>query len=278
MTVLSIQSSVSFGYVGNSVAIPTLQKLGHDCWYIHTVYFSNHPGHERFSGEFATPKSINKKIQNISEIRGLDNCKAVLSGYLGLPSNAEVVASAVDYVKKLDDSRLYILDPVIGDDGKVFVKKGIRSSIRDILLPRADFVIPNMSELSWLSGQDVNNYSAMIAAACNLLKSGPKAVFVTGRVENLQIANYAISEEGVWRAAGQFINQKFNGTGDFFSALVTGLLLNGYKIDEVLSAATAACELITFETQKKRAKELAVITALQKMEIDEIGVRVEKIA
>ena len=135
-----------------------------------------------------------------------------------------------------------------------------------------------MSELSWLSGQDVNNYSAMIAAACHLLKSGPKAVFVTGRVENLQIANYAISEEGVWRAAGQFINQKFNGTGDFFSALVTGLLLNGYKIDEVLSAATAACELITFETQKKRAKELAVITALQKMDIDEIGVRVEKIA
>ena len=62
MTVLSIQSSVSFGYVGNSIAIPTLQKLGHDCWYIHTVYFSNHPGHEQFSGEFATPKSINKKI------------------------------------------------------------------------------------------------------------------------------------------------------------------------------------------------------------------------
>ena len=174
MTVLSIQSSVSFGYVGNSVAIPTLQKLGHDCWYIHTVYFSNHPGHEQFSGEFATPNSINKKIQNISEIRGLDNCKAVLSGYLGLPSNAKVVASAVDYVKKLDDSRLYILDPVIGDDGKVFVKKGIRSSIRDILLPRADFVIPNMSELSWLSGQDVNNYSAMIAAACHLLKVAQK--------------------------------------------------------------------------------------------------------
>ena len=168
MTVLSIQSSVSFGYVGNSVAIPTLQKLGHDCWYIHTVYFSNHPGHEQFSGEFATPNSINKKIQNINEIRGLDNCKAVLSGYLGLSSNAKVVASAVDYVKKLDDNRLYILDPVIGDDGKVFVKKGIRSSIRDILLPRADFVIPNMSELSWLSGQDVNNYSAMIAAACHL--------------------------------------------------------------------------------------------------------------
>ena len=46
----------------------------------------------------------------------------------------------------------------------------------------------------------------------------------------------------------------------------------------MLSAATAACELITFETQKKQAKELAVITALQKMDIDEIGVRVEKIA
>ena len=56
------------------------------------------------------------------------------------------------------------------------------------------------------------------------------------------------------------------------------ILLNGYKIGEVLSAATAACELITFETQKKRAKELAVITTLQKMDVDEIGVRVEKIA
>ena len=278
MTVLSIQSSVSFGYVGNSVAIPTLQKLGHNCWYIHTVYFSNHPGHKQFSGEFATPKSINKKIQNIIEIRGLDNCKAVLSGYLGLPSNAKVVASAVDYVKKLDDSSLYILDPVIGDNGKVFVKKGVRSSIRDILLPKADFIIPNISELSWLSGKDVNNYSTMIAAARQLLRSGPKVVFVTGRVEDLQIANYAISNEGVWRAAGPFINQEFNGTGDFFSALVTGLLLNGYKIDDLLSVATAACELITFETQKKRTKELAVITTLQKMEINEISAHVEKIA
>ena len=278
MTVLSIQSSVSFGYVGNSVAIPTLQKLGHDCWYIHTVYFSNHPGHGKFSGEFATPKSINEKIQSISKIRGFDNCKAVLSGYLGLPSNAEVVASIVDHVKRLDDSSLYILDPVIGDDGEIFVKKGIRSSIRDILLPRADFIIPNISELSWLSGQDVNDYSAMIAAAHQLLENGPKAVFVTGRVEDLQIANYAISEEGVWRAAGPFINQKFNGTGDFFSALVTGLLLNGYKIDDLLSVATAACELITSETQKKRTKELAVITTLQKMAVNEISAHVEKIA
>ena len=102
------------------------------------------------------PHQPNKQKSRINGIRGLDNCKAVLSGYLGLPST--VVASAVDYVKKLDDSRLYILDPV-GDDGKVFVKKGIRSSIRDIPLPRADFVILH-EELSWLSGQDVNNYSA----------------------------------------------------------------------------------------------------------------------
>ncbi|MEC7806092.1 MAG: pyridoxal kinase, partial [Pseudomonadota bacterium] len=65
MTVLSIQSSVSFGYVGNSIAIPTLQKLGHDCWYVHTVYFSNHPGHKEFSGEFTKPKTINEKIQKI---------------------------------------------------------------------------------------------------------------------------------------------------------------------------------------------------------------------
>ena len=93
MTVLSIQSSVSFGYVGNSIAIPTLQKLGHDCWYIHTVYFSNHPGHKEFSGEFAKPKTILEKIQKIREIGGLSNCEAVLSGYLGLPSNARIISN-----------------------------------------------------------------------------------------------------------------------------------------------------------------------------------------
>ena len=71
MAVFSIQSSVSFGYVGNSIAIPTLQKLGHDCWYVHTVYFSNHPGHKEFSGEFAKPKTILEKIQKIS-FRGAD--------------------------------------------------------------------------------------------------------------------------------------------------------------------------------------------------------------
>ena len=85
MTVLSIQSSVSFGYVGNSVAIPTLQKLGHDCWYIHTVYFSNHPGHEQFSGEFATPNSINKKIQNIQKSQKSKNAKLQSSKNLTNP-------------------------------------------------------------------------------------------------------------------------------------------------------------------------------------------------
>ena len=85
MTVLSIQSSVSFGYVGNSVAIPTLQKLGHDCWYIHTVYFSNHPGHEQFSGEFATPNSINKKSKTLMKLEAWIIVKRYCRVILGYP-------------------------------------------------------------------------------------------------------------------------------------------------------------------------------------------------
>ena len=278
MAVLSIQSSVSFGYVGNSIAIPTLQKLGHDCWYIHTVYFSNHPGHKEFSGEFTKPKTIHEKIQKIREIGGLSNCEAVLSGYLGLPSNAKIVSNTIDHIRKINENSLYVLDPVIGDDNKVFVKRGVLSAIRDILLPKADFVVPNKSELFWLSGQAVDDTSTMISAARKLLQNGPRTIFVTGLVEDKQIANYAINRIGVWRAAGRYIDKKFNGTGDFFSALVTGLLLNGYEVPNLLSIATSACELLTLKTQKRGTKELAVVPSLQELNLEKISVTVEKIA
>ncbi|MBH67522.1 MAG: pyridoxal kinase [Rhodospirillaceae bacterium] len=262
MAVLSIQSSVSYGYVGNSVAVPTLQALGNDAWQINTVHFSNHPGYRHFSGEFATYCQTSNKLKELQKIKVFKNCCAVLSGYLGIAENAKTVAEAVKFVKDQNGEAIYVLDPVIGDKHRVFVKPGVFEAIRDILLGQADFLLPNQYELSWLSGMSVENFSSLISAANALLKFGPNAIIATGIVENQTIANYAITLGGVWKAECPLIPQNFNGTGDLFSALFTGLILKGFDIPKALSTATIACEFVTSETHKQNSKELVVVPVL----------------
>ena len=264
MAVLSIQSSVSYGYVGNSVAVPTLQALGHDAWQINTVHFSNHPGYGHFAGELATFRQTSDKLQELQKIKVFENCHAVLSGYLGAAENAKTVAEAVKFVKDCNGKAIYVLDPVIGDQHRVFVKPGVFEAIRDVLLGQADFLLPNQSELSWLSGITVENFSSLISAANVLLKFGPNAIIATGVIENQTIANYAITLDGVWKAECPLISQNFNGTGDLFSALFTGLILKDFNIPKALAAATIACEFVTSETHKQNSRELVVVPVLPK--------------
>jgi len=264
MSVLSIQSNVSFGYVGNSIAIPTLQSLGHDAWQINTVNFSNHPGHKYFCGEYTTRQKIDEKLRVLQKIGALTNCKAVLSGYLGKPSNATSVMRAVKLVKNINRKAPYVLDPVMGDENKLFVKPGVPAAIQNHLVSLADYLLPNLSELSWLSGKRIDDLNSLISAAHKLLQLGPSVVIVTGVQEKQIIANYAITREGVWRAHSHQFSRKFNGTGDLFSALITGFVLNGLNLADALATATLGCELVTSETHKLNSRELVLVPTISK--------------
>ena len=262
MAILSIQSAVSVGHVGNAMAEPALNALGHEVWRVDTVAFSNHPGRGPFMGSARAAEEINDIVLGIANLVEFSDCAAVLSGYLGQADNADAVTRAVTLVKQAVPEALYILDPVMGDDGRIFVTTGIPEAMRDQLVPLADIVIPNPSELGWLTGRRVTDTCEAISAGRALLSKGPGQVVVTGLAEGDEIANYLITANSAVRAASTKRERRFNGTGDLFAALFIGWLLRATSPAQALSSSVAGLELVMDATLRLGLEELAIIPCL----------------
>jgi pyridoxine kinase len=168
MNLLSIQSHVAYGHVGNSAAVFPLQRLGVEVWPVNTVQFSNHTGYGKWRGEVFGAAEIREVIEGIADRGVLKTCDGVISGYLGTAEIGEVVLEAVAKVKVANKRALYCCDPVIGDGGKAYVQGGITEFFRDRALATADVLTPNQFELETLSGIKVRSM-ADAAKACDAL-------------------------------------------------------------------------------------------------------------
>jgi pyridoxine kinase len=271
MAILSIQSAVAYGHVGNAVAVPALQALGHEVWRVDTVTFSNHPGYGRHTGAVHSSDAVAEIIGGLDGIGVMANCDAVLSGYLGHVDTHGPVVDAVTGVKQANPDAIYVLDPVLGDDGKIFVGPGIRHAIQHSMVPVADFVLPNLSELGWLTDTEFTDQAGMLAAARLLLERGPSAVVITGVQEADEIAVYGVAGDrhggggGLWRAASARRARRFNGTGDLFAALFTGWYLETRDLAATLAATVAGLDLVTGETERRGTDELAIVPVLRRL-------------
>lgn len=262
MTVLSIQSSVIFGYVGNNIARPVLQTLGYDVWCVDTVNFSNHPGYGSFTGSVKEAHKIQDEINGLANLDILGECDAILSGYLGEVETAKTVSRTIELIKEQNETAIYLLDPVIGDDGQIYVKNGLIEAFKNELLPKADVILPNQSELGWLSGLKINDVSSLKTASKYLIKCGAKTVVVTGIPEIETLTNYVVTSDAFWAISTPKLNRKFSGTGDLFSSLFTGAFLQTKDLYNALNFATEGCSIVVRETQKKDSKELSVLPVL----------------
>ena len=262
MTVLSIQSSVIFGYVGNNIARPVLQTLGYDVWCVDTVNFSNHPGYGSFTGSVKEAHKIQEEINGLANLDILGECDAILSGYLGEVETAKTVSRTIELIKEQNETAIYLLDPVIGDDGQIYVKNGLIEAFKNELLPKADVILPNQSELGWLSGLKINDVSSLKTASKYLIECGAKTVVVTGIPEIETLTNYVVTSDAFWAISTPKLNRKFSGTGDLFSSLFTGAFLQTKDLYNALNFATEGCSIVVRETQKKDSKELIVLPVL----------------
>src|SRR5271165_6166423 len=179
-TVLSIQSWVASGNVGNCAALFPLQRLGIDTWSLNTVAFSNHTGYGKWRGEAVPARTIAALFEGIAELGLLPRCDAVLSGYLGEPETGPVLLDIVARVKEANPRALFCCDPVMGDVGLgYYVRAGIPEFFRDRALALADVVTPNRFELEWLTGSPVNSLAEACDAVAALRQRGPSIVLAT---------------------------------------------------------------------------------------------------
>lgn len=161
MAILSIQSHVAYGHVGNSAAVFPLQRLGNEVWPVHTVHFSNHTGYDTVRGTVFGPDLVRDTVKGIGERGVLPRCDALLSGYLGDATIGHTVVEAARAVKAANPDALYCCDPVMGDHdatggpGGLYVKPDIPDLMREVVIPAADITTPNQFELELLTGSSM---------------------------------------------------------------------------------------------------------------------------
>ncbi|GAB7002878.1 pyridoxal kinase [Nocardioides sp. AN3] len=224
MQILSIQSHVAFGYVGNSAAVFPLQRLGHEVWPVLTVNFSNHTGYGEWRGPLIAPDDVAAVIDGIAERSALGEIDAVLSGYQGDPAVGAVILDAVARVKEANPDAVYCCDPVMGDVGRgFFVRPGIPDFMRDKVVPAADIITPNHFELDFLSGRTTTTLDEVVDAVDVVRETGPRDVLVTsvvhGALGSEELDLVAVSDAGAWAVTTPLLPITPNGGGDVTAAV-----------------------------------------------------------
>ena len=262
-TVLSIQSRVAYGHVGNAASVFPLQRLGVEAWALDTVTFSNHTGHGKWRGAVVPAAAIAELFEGVAELGVLPHVNAVLSGYLGDMATGPVLLGIVDRVRAENPKALFCCDPVIGDiDTGSYVTAGIAEFFRDQALARADIVTPNRFELEYLTGASIADVSGAREAAARLRALGPRIVLVTSLdIDPDRITMLAAGPDGSWLVETPRLPAMLNGCGDVTAALFLARLLRGENLPEALAKTAAAIFGVIETTLRLGRYELALVAA-----------------
>ncbi len=264
VNILSIQSSVAYGHVGNSAAVFPLQRLGHEVWPVYTVNYSNHTGYGSWRGPMIPATDVADIITGIEERGVLSQVDAVLSGYQGGPDIADVIIDAVARVKAANPGAVYACDPVMGNaKSGCHVADDIPPLLRDRVVPVADIITPNQFELGFLTGMEASDLESTLAAVDAARDLGPQTVLVTsverpdrpeGTIEML-----AVNDTGAWLVQTPHLPFKRNGSGDVTAALFTGHYVStGDAADALARTASSVFDLVE-NTYRADTRELQLI-------------------
>lgn len=262
-TVLSIQSWVACGTVGNQAALFALQRSGCEAWSLNTVAFSNHTGYGRWRGGAVPAAEIAALFEGIAELGALPRCDAVLSGYLGGGDIDPVLLDIVGRTKAANPRAVYCCDPVMGDFGPGwYVDDGVRKFYRDRALAAADIVTPNRFELEWLTGRRVESLAEAGDAAAELRRRGPGIVLVTSLEPAAdRLAALAATADGTWVVETSRLPIEATGCSDAVAALFLAWLLKGRSAPEALAMTIAAIWGVVEATLHAPNGELALVAA-----------------
>lgn len=269
--IISIQSHVAYGHVGNCAAVFPLQRLGWDVIPVNTVQFSNHTGYEAFTGQVFSAAHVRDVIAGVQARTGFADVSAVVSGYLGDRSIGEVVLQTVAGVKQRNPQALYCCDPVMGDpDGSCIVSEDIPGWIRTNAVAAADIMTPNIYELSRLTNQALASLDDVQAACGQLRAAGPRVVLCTSlTVRGIgagQVGMLVDTAEGCWTVeTPQLQLPRLSGTGDVTAAVfLASCLAHGIAGDgpaRALGKTASALHRLLLATEREGGREIALIAA-----------------
>ncbi|KAL0117471.1 hypothetical protein PUN28_010354 [Cardiocondyla obscurior] len=218
--ILSIQSHVVSGYVGNKSATFPLQLLGFEVDVINSVQLSNHTGYKVFKGQVLNDKDLEDLVDGLTQ-NGLDNYTHLLTGYIGSASFLKRVALVITALKAKNPNLIYVCDPVMGDNGKLYVPEALKDIYKNEIVPLADVITPNQFELELLTDEKVTNMSELQKSIKKLHQNGPKTVAISStEFSNTLITVVStIKDNTLLKISIPKIPATFTGSGDLFAAL-----------------------------------------------------------
>ena len=270
LNILSIQSAVAYGHVGNAAAVFPLQRLGAEVWPIATVHFSNHPGYGAHTGEVVAPSKIAALLDGIAARGALARCDALLTGYIGDEGTGAVMRDAADRVRAANPAALWCCDPVMGDQVPgLYVRAGIPAFFRDKAVPAADLLTPNLFELAHLAGLPCKTLTEARTAAGVLQDrmrgSGPRTILVTSvQVEDTPadaLDLLVVSPGACHRLRTPLLPMSVNGAGDAMAALFLFHMLKSSDAAGAMAKAAASVHGILRRTLEAGSRELLLVEA-----------------
>jgi len=262
MSILSIQSHVSYGYVGNKAATYPLQAMGYDVWPVNTVQFSNHTGYSEWKGEISSREQLRNVIRGIEALGVADQCQAILSGYMGSEDICSEVQDTAHRFKARNKDLIYLCDPVI-DCANGFIKPEILAFFKTNL--SADIITPNQIEAEILSGIKINVLADLELVAKKIHDLGIKILVITGITFNEDTDHlYIFVSNGVKSYVSKVKNYIFSfplsGTGDLFSALYLGNYLASKDCLSALQKTIVCMDKVVRNTFISGQRELKILS------------------
>jgi len=274
MTVISIQSQVAYGHVGNSAAVFPMQMHGIEVIAVPTTLLSNRPGYPTIRGRVLDAQLVADLLLGVEERGALDGCRMILSGYLGSPEIAAVVADFVQRAKTSHPALSYCCDPVLGDrDRGLFVQANIPPLMRDRLCRLADIITPNHFEFEWLCGAKATTIDEVIAQAQALLARGPSTIVVTSAeladTPDDEIETVAVerSRQGLkaWRVRTPKHPISPSGTGDLFASLFVAARVREKDTADALGHAASAIFAVLERTAARGTEEMRIVESAEQL-------------
>ncbi|NLR91985.1 pyridoxal kinase PdxY [Flammeovirga agarivorans] len=274
--ILSIQSHVTYGHVGNSAAVFPLQYLGNEVWPLHTVQFSGQTQYPHWDGDVFSEEHLRKIIKGVFSHVSMKTCDAILAGYLGSKSTGDVVYDTVNAIKKENPNAIFCCDPVMGDvDSGFYISEDVPPLYKEKILTIADMITPNHFETEYLVNGKISTLDEAKTAAKTLYDKGPNLVFITSLIVDETPNNHftilLFDGNEYYIINNPLIDMgDVCGTGDVFAALTLAHTLQGQNPVSAMERTVSSMYSLLENTNKLKQFELDLIGSREVFSKEEI--------